>query len=130
MDSGTAPLLLASNVLAGRRGLTARVSRDGGQSWAVHATLEAGTAGYSALADLGGGWAGCMYERRRPKAPRPAGGLGGRPDNTPAPRARLEEEDVLLFVRFNVSAPAEAEGAAAPSEVRSEAPQTCEEEGG
>ena len=99
LTSGTSPLLLATSVSLGRRGLTARTSRDGGLSWAVHATLERGQSGYSALADLGGGWAGCLYEWTREKAPTAGGGTPSKP----TPR-RKNEEGVLAFVRFNVTA--------------------------
>ena len=96
--SGGSSLLLATNVGIGRRVLTARTSRDGGQRWATHAILEAGAAaGYSALADLGRGWAGCLYEAKRPAL---AAGDG-------AKKRGPSEEDVLVFVRFNVSAATE-----------------------
>ena len=65
----------------------------------MHATLERGQSGYSALADLGGGWAGCLYEWQREKAP----AAGGGSPSKPTPRRKVEE-GVLAFVRFNVTA--------------------------
>ena len=86
--------LLATSTSAGRRGLTARTSADGGATWRTLATLEAGPSGYSALAELEGGYAGCLFEAKRP---RPLTGSWG------APPAARPTDDGLSFVRVNVS---------------------------
>jgi sialidase-1 len=112
------PLVLSTSVGPGRRQLMARTSRDGIDGWSVHTVIEAGTAGYSAVADLGDGWAGCLYETRRPRPlkaevkPGQAGGsahadVGGTASHEPKPRTRTRvvEDDVIVFVRFNVTAP-------------------------
>ena len=57
-------MLLATSVGHGRKVLTARTSRDGGDSWDHYAKLEAGPAGYSALAELSDGWAAVLYEAK------------------------------------------------------------------
>jgi sialidase-1 len=46
-----------------RKNLTIRLSRDEGETWAVHKTLEAGPSAYSDLAVLDDGTILCFYER-------------------------------------------------------------------
>jgi sialidase-1 len=53
-----------------RKNLTVRVSYDGGMSWPVSRTLEAGSSAYSDLAVLPDGTIVCLYER----GSTPAGG--------------------------------------------------------
>ena len=93
------PLVLATSVGPGRRQLTARTSRDGVDGWSVLTILEAGPAGYSATVELEGGWAGCLYETRRPKLSQNMdGGAKQRPHNP------MMDDDVIVFARFNVTA--------------------------
>ena len=87
------PLLVATSVELGRRRLTARTSMDGGASWRVLSVVEPGTAGYSALADLGGGWAGCLYEIRKDEEVVSRSGV-----------KRKVQVDLIVFDRINVSA--------------------------
>lgn len=109
-DGESSSLLLATNAGIGRRVLTARTSRDGGQRWSTHVTLEDGPAAYSALADLGGGWAGCLYETERdaiakaePAAEGGAAG-GGEAERKRSPKRLSGHMNVIEYVRFNVSA--------------------------
>ncbi len=46
-----------------RHDLTARLSADGGRTWAYSKTIQAGPSAYSALSDLPDGRFGCLYEQ-------------------------------------------------------------------
>jgi sialidase-1 len=48
-----------------RHDLTARLSEDGGRTWAFSKTIHAGPSAYSALSDLPDGGFGCLYEQGR-----------------------------------------------------------------
>ncbi|MDA0710534.1 MAG: sialidase family protein [bacterium] len=55
-------LVFANPASISRENLTIRVSRDGGQTWSVGATLHAGPAAYSDLVIQMDGKIGCLYE--------------------------------------------------------------------
>ena len=105
ISMGEGKVLVATNVGLGRRVLTARTSRDGGASWEQHAIVDNGAAAYSSLADLGGGWAGCLYETAR-ESPVRAEGTQTAP---PMQKASLRENNVLRFVKFRVMSDAQIE---------------------
>jgi sialidase-1 len=64
VGTGRDARLLFSNPAATTRvNLTVRMSRDGGETWPEARSLHAGPSAYSCLVDLGGGAAGCLYER-------------------------------------------------------------------
>ena len=94
------PLLLATSVGPGRRGLTVRSSSNGGASWTTLTVLETGPAGYSALVDLGGGWAGCLYETREV----PAAAVGSSRGASVGRARAAQGDDVITFALVNVSA--------------------------
>jgi sialidase-1 len=56
-------LLFANPAAPERVRMTVRVSRDEGRTWAGKLTLHEGPSAYSSLVDLGGGDAGCLFER-------------------------------------------------------------------
>ena len=64
-DADTTGLLLFSNpaVTNGRTKMTARMSRDGGKTWAVTKLLYEGPAAYSNLIEMPDGSFACFYER-------------------------------------------------------------------
>ena len=86
-------MLLATSVGHGRKVLTARTSRDGGDSWDHYAKLEAGPAGYSALAELSDGWAAVLYEAKWLLKP---------PPESKRSNPKPVEEDVIVFARVRV----------------------------
>ena len=95
--------LLATSTDAGRKVLTARSSIDGGESWQTHSIVERGPAAYSALVDLGRGVVGCLYETKRPKDAPTGRVAGDGASSRKAHSGRKEDDDVLRFVRLNVS---------------------------
>ena len=95
--------LLATSTDAGRKVLTARSSIDGGESWQTHSIVERGPAAYSALVDLGRGVVGCLYETKRPKDAPTGRVAGDGASSRKAHNGRKEDDDVLRFVRLNVS---------------------------
>ena len=107
-DEAAAPptLLVATSAGMGRRGLTARTSHDGGARWSTLAVLEEGDAAYSALADLGGGWVGCLYETKRPRGATTNGaaGAGGAAAARNGAGLKAMMDDVIAYVRFDAAA--------------------------